>query len=139
MAALLKSQYPGMDKWDMDTLIMNTTDNIDAQNPSYVGLLGTGRINAYNAMHSSTIVNFDAHPHSGPAPLTVEFTDQSPATISRLWDFGDGGSSTDEIALHEYTSPGLYDVSLEVTDSYGTLTKEKRYFIHAMSDTVYGD
>jgi hypothetical protein len=104
-----------------------------------VGLLGTGRINAYNALQNSTIVQFNAAPRSGPAPLTVNFSDESPATITRQWDFGDGNYSTDETPSNEYTAPGLYDVSLEVTDPNGTLSKTKRYFIHAMADTVTGD
>lgn len=30
--------------------VLNTTDNIDAKNPDYVGLLGTGRMNAFKAI-----------------------------------------------------------------------------------------
>ncbi|MFH0931856.1 MAG: S8/S53 family peptidase [Candidatus Zixiibacteriota bacterium] len=49
-AALVKSQYPLYTWQDIYNRIKSTTDNIDALNPSYVGLLGTGRINACKAL-----------------------------------------------------------------------------------------
>lgn len=139
LAALIKSHYPNFDKTVIDTMIMNHTDNIDAENPSYVGLLGTGRINAYNCLQNAPVARFDATPRIGTAPLTVDFVDQSPATITRTWDFGDGGSSGDETPSHTYIDPGLYTVSLEVTDPNGTCTKTKKYHIFATADTLYGD
>lgn len=35
------------------------------------------------------------------------------------WDFGDGGSSGAQIPWHTYATPGVYSVSLTVTDSIG--------------------
>lgn len=35
---------------DVESCVLNNTDNIDAQNPSYIGLLGSGRINAFKAV-----------------------------------------------------------------------------------------
>ena len=67
-------------------------------------------------------IRFSAVPRCGGAPLTVSFTDQSvPATAitSWLWDFGDGGTSTEQNPIHEYTQVGFFDVSLTISD--GTL------------------
>lgn len=51
------------------------------------------------------------------------FTDQSVPldgdVSSWLWQFGDGGSSTEENPLHTYASPGNYSVTLTVANSYG--------------------
>lgn len=50
VAALIKSYHPG---WTADQIygqIQYTADNIDAKNPLYVGLIGTGRVNAYRAV-----------------------------------------------------------------------------------------
>lgn len=71
---------------------------------------------------------FTAIPTSGPVPLNVQFTDQSSGVISAwLWDFGDGASgSTEQNPSHIYSGPGLYPVSLTVTDAEGrtnTLTR----------------
>mgnify|MGYP003757410163 CR=1 FL=1 len=62
---------------------------------------------------------FTADPASGHAPLTVQFTDTSePGSediTEWLWDFGDGGSSTEANPSHTYLEQGVYSVSLSVT------------------------
>lgn len=66
------------------------------------------------------IAAFEAEPAGGPAPLEVHFTDRSTGTIgSRLWDFGDGATSTLEAPIHTYTSPGSYTAVLTVTGPGG--------------------
>lgn len=65
-------------------------------------------------------------PNMGCAPLSVLFADTSVGggvvpIVSRYWDFGDGTSAdTSAIGLgHLYTLPGIYGVSLWVTDTNG--------------------
>lgn len=63
--------------------------------------------------------NFSALPLSGPAPLEVQFTDESivdggSVITDRLWTFDDGDTSTDLNPLHEYDLPGLYSPSLKI-------------------------
>ena len=140
LAALIKSHYPQYDKTVIDTMIMNNADNIDAYNPSYIGLLGSGRINAYNCLHGAPKADFRADVRVGPAPLTVQFQDVSPAATSWSWAFGDGGVSGDQNPPpHVYADPGLYTVSLEVTDPNGTDKEIKKYHIFATADTLTGD
>jgi subtilisin family serine protease len=50
LAGLLCSAAPYLSRAQVQTQIINTTDNIDAVNPSYIGLLGSGRINAFTAV-----------------------------------------------------------------------------------------
>ncbi len=70
--------------------------------------------------------DFTASPTSGPAPLTVQFTDQSPGTpTSWSWDFGDGSTSTDQNPSHQYTKSGIYTVTLTVGDGTHTETTTK--------------
>jgi len=68
-------------------------------------------------------VQFSADLSSGPAPLSVQFTDQSnPGTgdiINWAWDFGDGNTSTLPNPQHIYAGEGLYSVTLSVTNAAG--------------------
>jgi PKD repeat protein len=74
--------------------------------------------------------DFSASPTTGPAPLSVNFTDQSTGDIiSWLWDFGDGSSSNEQNPSHIYTDPGTYTVSLAVTDPEGSDTEVKNDYI----------
>ncbi len=56
-------------------------------------------------------------------PLTITVTDQSSGNpllncmcITYLWDFGDGATSTDINAIHDYIQPGTYQVCLTIND-----------------------
>ena len=60
---------------------------------------------------------------TGTAPFAVVF-DASGSTDNRgiasiIWDFGDGTTGTGIIENHTYDIPGLYFVTLAVTDFYG--------------------
>lgn len=74
---------------------------------------------------------FVADVTTGPAPLTVHFTDQSnaPGPTSWLWSFGDGGTSTSQNPTHVYAADGVYNVRLTVTGSRGVVTKQKNGYI----------
>lgn len=50
-AALVWSQNPGWSAAQVWARVRDTADDIDALNPSYVGLLGSGRINLFNAVN----------------------------------------------------------------------------------------
>ncbi len=136
---LIKSHYPDYDKATLEALLFSSADNIDALNPAYVGLLGAGRINVANALVGAPVAKFAGSPRSGPAPLTVNFSDLSPAATSWDWSFGDGNLvSGDPNPENTYSNPGLYHVSLEVDDPNGTDTEVKKYFIFVSADTISG-
>jgi predicted outer membrane repeat protein len=66
--------------------------------------------------------DFVASPISGPAPLTVNFTDASTGTITSYeWDFDNDGTtdSTVQNPSYTYTNPGAYTVRLTVTGPGG--------------------
>ncbi|MDQ3052146.1 MAG: PKD domain-containing protein [Bacteroidota bacterium] len=58
-------------------------------------------------------------PVSACAPFTINLNDNSPATSSWNWDFGDGTASTLANPVHTYTTGGTYNVVLQ-TQSSGT-------------------
>ncbi len=83
------------------------------------------------------IADFDAFPTSGPAPLSVQFSDRSQNNPAKwLWDFGDGAKSEERNPVHLYANPGLYTVSLTVTNEAGADTKVKPELINACSPVL---
>jgi PKD repeat protein len=75
---------------------------------------------------ASLDADFTASPTSGPAPLTVQFTDTSAgAPTAWFWTFGDGVTSTEQHPVHTYTTAGSYTVILTVDDAAGSDTERK--------------
>ena len=79
----------------------------------------------------------------GTAPLDVGFTDTSLSgeleIVSRLWQFGDGLSSTERSPQHVYTTAGTYSVSLSVTTSAGTAVASRPDSVlvaHSVAESV---
>ncbi len=69
------------------------------------------------------VAGFTTSTTLGSTPLYVTFTDQSQGNIiSWFWDFGDGTSSEIQNPLHTYQNPGIYTVSLTVSN--GTISDE---------------
>ncbi len=54
-AALVRQKYPKLSPEQVMELIKATCDNIDFNNPNYVGALGSGKINAYRAVSDENI------------------------------------------------------------------------------------
>jgi len=63
-------------------------------------------------------VGFQFTPASGPVPLEVDFIDISTIGFtSWSWDFGDGGTSTEQDPKHTYNEPGEYNVVVTMSGS----------------------
>ncbi|MGD1945197.1 MAG: PKD domain-containing protein [Croceivirga sp.] len=76
----------------------------------------------------------------GFAPLTVNFTGENSlddvGVETYLWDFNDGNTSNIESPTNEFADPGVYEVSLTVTDaSNNTDTKTITITVNAVSVT----
>jgi len=69
------------------------------------------------------VADFDADTTSGSAPLSVQFTDLSQNANEWYWNFGDGTNSTEQNPMHNYSSPGNYDVNLTVVNENKTASK----------------
>lgn len=69
------------------------------------------------------VASFTVDRVSGPAPLTVQFTNRSTGNITAYnWDFGDGTTSTLISPSHTFTAVGTYNVILQVTGQGGVST-----------------
>ncbi|MCQ0113106.1 beta strand repeat-containing protein, partial [Zhouia amylolytica] len=66
--------------------------------------------------------DFSSDVTTGCTPLTVSFTDNTVfygPSSDWFWDFGDGNTSNATSPKHTYTTVGVFDVSLTVTDIDG--------------------
>jgi PKD repeat protein len=78
-------------------------------------------------------VAFSGNQTSGNASLFIHFTDSSSGSPTAWsWNFGDGLYSTTQNPTHEYTTPGVYSVTLTATNAYGDGVLTKSSYI-----TVY--
>jgi gliding motility-associated-like protein len=77
----------------------------------------------YITVYPSPQAMFTADITTGCIPSTIHFTDRTVANagtiVSWQWDFGDGGTSTQQNPTHQYTATGFYTVSLRVVSSTG--------------------
>lgn len=146
MVAFTDLSVDSVDTWLWD---FGDTGSSTDQNPSHeytspgdftVSLTVTGpggndtivKTNYITATYAAPNADFEGTPLAGDAPLTVAFTDLSVDSVNTwLWDFGDGGSSSDQNPSHEYVNPGDYSVTLTVTGPGGSDTLVKTNYITA--------
>ena len=87
------------------------------------------------------VARFVATPVSGQPPLTVQFTDVSTAGAapiqSWVWRFSDGSTSTRLNPSKTFFKPGLYTVSLTVTNSYGEHMTTRENFIEVQEPASF--
>lgn len=70
------------------------------------------------------LISFTVEPDSGCDPLTVKFTNTTDPVFldgNCQWELGDGTSGLNacDTLVHQYTEPGWYNVTLEVTTPQG--------------------
>ncbi len=101
-----------------DALINIETNVGTENNPSAESL--NGILKSLEARFLAPKPIFQASPLSGPPPLKVTFQNFSGSQPVRyLWNFGDGGTSTEFAPIHTYLTEGKYTVKLNMITSLG--------------------
>ncbi len=130
LCGLMLSLNPSLTPADIKNCLYTTATSISAQNPSYNGQLGAGRINASAAMNCisgtmnwAPVAMFTANVTTVTAGGVVTFTDQSVYNpTSWAWTFTGGTPGTYNGQVPPpitYATPGTYNVSLTVTNANG--------------------
>lgn len=120
VAALIRSKNPDLSNAQVRTILESSTDNIDAKNPGFVGLLGKGRLNALRAV-------LNTPPRILPVKLLTSYPFPQP----------NAGSSTGLTYVAKFPLPihGLTPVLLFLTQQAGT---EKVFFLNPATGAVLG-
>ncbi len=131
LCALMKCYNP-MPADSIEACLKRTCDNINAQNPSFIGQLGAGRINAFQALQcltkkpKSDFTALDTFQCTGKS---IRYTARSFGipTLSYYWSFpgGSPASSTAANPVVSYTTNGYKTATLITCNSLGcdTITK----------------
>lgn len=76
------------------------------------------------------VASFSANPRSGCVPLQVQFTSTSTGNaLTYFWQFGNGNTSTLQNPQANFVVPGVYTVSLRVSNASGNDTKTELSYI----------
>ncbi|HZK08167.1 MAG TPA: S8 family serine peptidase [Bacteroidales bacterium] len=152
LCSLILSINPDLSPDNVEEILKTTSDDIYELNPDYVGMLGAGRINAYQAVIAvpyTPVVDFKADVPLITPGSAVNFTDLSlgiPSTWNWTFEGGVPATSSNPNPTVSYANAGTYNVTLTVSNDFGstTITKEDfievtttpaPYVIFAVSDT----
>ena len=131
LCGLMKCYNP-MPSDSIEACLNRTCDNINAQNPSFIGQLGAGRINAYQALQcltkkpKSDFIVLDTFQCTGKSVRYAAKSFGIP-TLTYNWSFPGGSPSTSTSAnpVVIYATNGLKSANLITCNSLGcdTITK----------------
>jgi gliding motility-associated-like protein len=74
---------------------------------------------AASISQSTLLPDFTFSPNGGTAPVTVNFSNASVNNAINSWSFGNGSSSSNVSDNSNYTAPGIYSITLMITNSDG--------------------
>ena len=103
------------------------------------GIVGSVPGGTGGAPVAAPVANFVGSPQSGYAPLAVQFTDTSTnGPTSWVWSFGDGAVDFTQSPSHTYPNPGIYDVSLTVSNQGGADSRTRTAYIEVVAPPTTG-
>ncbi len=100
---------------------------------------GEGHSSIANLINSGTIpsTEFFVDTRAGDPPLTVKFHDVTSGNPSAwLWQFGDGGTSTEKDPVHTYSTVGYYNTTLTAENAFGSDTLTRTHHIRVGSPEI---
>lgn len=115
--------------YDVDAIFMDIKQVIILDDPDNIPVAPPPPIT------TGPIANFTASVSSGTAPLTVDFTSNSPGATYWEWDFENNGfwDATGVSTSYTYSTPGVYTVNHRASNTNGADTETKANFITVLA------
>jgi len=82
--------------------------------------LGNINVTRSNCNLSRTVAGFTYDVSGSSVPVPVNFSNTSTNSTAWIWDFGDGGTSTEQSPSHTYSTAGDYTVKLIASGAVNT-------------------
>lgn len=146
LCALMRAYAPYLNADDIETCLKDGCDDVNAQNPSRSGLMGSGRINALKSLQclKSVVAKFTADKWAICKGQRIQFFDSSKGQIlSRSWRFPGGSPAVSNLEKPNVTfnSEGYFDVELIVSDGSrsDTLILKKQIRVYSASVAFEGN
>lgn len=147
LCGLIWSVNTEMTQTQVTDCLLSTCDNIDGANSNYIGLLGNGRINAFQAVQcAQATVNAPPFAMVGstntvscPGGLIQFFGSSSGGlATSYNWSFpgGNPATSTEQNPVVSYSALGNYTVSLTVSNPFGEHSVTETDFIEVSANGI---
>lgn len=125
LAALVKASFPTDSAQSIVTRIRNGCVNIDSLNPTYVGMIGAGRINSANCVG-------DAPPGAVRNLLATDTLGDDGGSVTVSWNLSlDDGRGSDDVTRYEVFRGTAIGGSFT---SLGTLTAGTKSFVDTSVD-----
>ncbi|MBE0639120.1 MAG: S8 family serine peptidase [Bacteroidales bacterium] len=128
VAALIWSANPTWTRDQVAAQLLATADNIDASNPTRIGLLGSGRVNSYAALTAALeppqVKSLVGLPAEGTTVLTGDVN-----TFSVVFNQVMNPASVNDLANFELRSAGLNGIFGDADDELVPLTTNLVYMV----------
>jgi len=145
LCGLVKSVNPQMTQTQIENCVLSTADNINSVNGSFIGQLGSGRINAYQAvLCAQTTINappiavINATNTVKCPGGSVQFFGSSigglPTTYQWSFPGGNPATSTAQNPIINYPSLGTYNVTLTLTNAFGNDAETLSNFVEVSTN-----
>lgn len=137
-SSALIGQYTGTELVGQTIFSTGSSITLEEVTDPFLGIAGFAAFFACEAPTIAPEANFEFTSNSSCGG-EFQFTDESlNFATSWAWDFGDGNTSDEKDPVHQYEATGLYTVTLEATNDFGTdtYTEEVDVFILVIDATV---
>jgi gliding motility-associated-like protein len=135
LCGLMKCYNP-MPVDSIEACLKRTCDNINTQNPSFIGQIGAGRINSFQALQclaQKPVTDFYSRDTNQCVGKQVRFfaTSFGVAPLTYSWSFPGGSppTSTFQNPLVTYATNGVYSATLTTTNALGSHTVSKTNYV----------